>query len=106
MQQLKVNLSIPIPEDKVLISKIELEDLKRQELAGVYWNMKDLSKRINKSDRWIKDNILYQPRFKKILDSEYGGFVYYPKSQGQTWSFQATKMAEFLEKNFRSIFHQ
>ena len=103
-QLLNVELSIPIPKDKVLISKIELEELKEQSLAGVYWNMKDLEKRINKSDRWIKDYILYQPRFKKILDSENGGFVYYPKSQGQSWSFQATKMAEFLDKYFSEIF--
>jgi phage pi2 protein 07 len=104
MQQLTVNLSIPIPDDSVLISKVELEELKRESLSGVYWNMKDLQKRINKSDRWIKDNILYQTRFKRILDSENGGFVYYPKNQGQTWSFQANQMAHFLDKNFNKIF--
>lgn len=104
MQQLTVNLSIPIPDDSVLISKVELEELKQEQLSGVYWNMKDLQKRINKSDRWIKDNILYQPRFKRVLDSENGGFVYYPKNQGQTWSFQANQMAQFLDKNFNKIF--
>ncbi|RDW21011.1 DUF771 domain-containing protein [Oceanobacillus arenosus] len=104
MQQLTVNVSIPIPDDKVIISKVELEELKQEQLIGVYWNMKDLQKRINKSDRWIKDNILYLPKFKRILDTENGGFVYYPKNQGQTWSFQANRMAEFLDKNFSRIF--
>ncbi|MBB6452018.1 phage pi2 protein 07 [Salirhabdus euzebyi] len=104
MQQLKVNLSIQIPEDQILISKVEFEELKQKELTGVYWNMKDLEKRINKSDRWIKDNILYPTRFRKILDSDIGGFVFYPRSKGQTWSFQANKMAEFLDKHFREIF--
>ncbi|GGB43393.1 hypothetical protein GCM10011409_21260 [Lentibacillus populi] len=104
MQQLNVNLTIPVPTDQVLISKIELEELQQESLSGVYWNMKDLSKRINKSDRWIKDNILYRPRFKKILDTENGGFVYYPKNQGQTWSFQAKEMARFLDKHFIQIF--
>lgn len=104
MQQLNVNLSIPIPSDSVLISKVELEELKQQSLSGVYWNMKNVADRVKKSDRWIKENILYPPRFKKILDLKNGGFVYYPESQGQTWSFQAKEMAEFLDKNFNQIF--
>ena len=100
-QQLNVELSIPIPSDKVLVSKIELEELKRQSLSGVYWNMKDLSERINKSDRWIKDNLLYNPRFKPTLEE----FVYYP-SQGQSWSFQAKEMSKFLDDNFKRIFKE
>ncbi|SDN69079.1 protein of unknown function [Tenuibacillus multivorans] len=79
MQQLNVNLNIPIPSDRVLISKVELEELRKNELAGVYWNMKDLEQRINRKHEWIKENILYPERFRKILDVENGGFVYYPK---------------------------
>ncbi|WP_200411399.1 DUF771 domain-containing protein [Virgibacillus salexigens] len=104
MQQLDVSLSIPIPKDTVLISKIELQELHKQELSGVYWNMKDLEKRINRKSEWIKENILYPSKFRKILDIENGGFVFYPKSKGQTWSFQANKMAEFLDKHFGQIF--
>lgn len=66
--------------------------------------MKDLSKRINKSSAWIKENILYPTKFRRILDSESGGPVFYPKSQGQTWSFQAVEMARFLDKYFKDIF--
>jgi phage pi2 protein 07 len=73
-------------------------------LTGVYWNIKDLEKRINKKSDWIKENILYPSRFKKILDIDNGGFVYYPETKGQPWAFQVTKMAEFLEGNFQRIF--
>lgn len=104
MQQLSVNLTIPIPPESVLINRVELEELKKASLAGVYWSMKDLEQRINKKSGWIKESILYQPRFRKILDIENGGFVYYPKSQGQSWSFQAVQMAEFLDKHFNQIF--
>ena len=104
MQQLEVSLKIPVPEDMVLIQKVKLEELRVNELKGVYWNMKDLESRINKKSEWIKENILYPTRFRKILDVEYGGFVFYPKSKGQTWSFQATKMSSFLDKNFTKIF--
>lgn len=103
-QQLQVSLTIPIPEGSVLITKVELEQLKQNELKGVYWNMKDLEKRVNKKQDWIKANILFKPKFKEILDSEKGGFVYYPKGSGQSWSFQAVKMAGFLDKYFSHIF--
>jgi phage pi2 protein 07 len=104
MQNLNVSLTIPIPADSVLISRVELEELKKKELAGVYWSMKDLEERTNKKSEWIKENILYPVRFRKILDIENGGYVFYPKSKGQTWSFQAVKMASFLDKYFHQIF--
>lgn len=103
-QTLNIELTIPIPEDKILISKIELQELKQNQLSGVYWNMKDLEQRTGKKHEWIKENILYPTRFRKMLDSDYGGFVFYPKSKGQTWSFQAKKMAEFLDRHFGDIF--
>lgn len=104
MQQLEVNLSIPIPTDSVLISKVELQQLKDHSLTGVYWNMKDLESRTGKKHEWIKENILYPPKFKKLLDVENGGFVFYPKQRGQNWSFQAREMATFLDRNFNQIF--
>lgn len=104
MQQLSVTLTIPIPSDSIIISKVELEELKKAQLTGVYWSMKDLENRINRRHEWIKENILYPSKFKKVLDIESGGFVFYPKSNGQTWSFQASKMAAFLEKHFKIFF--
>ena len=104
MQQLKVDLIVPIPNDQVLISRVELEELKDKSLIGVYWSMKDLEVRTGKKVEWIKDNILYPPKFKKLLDVQNGGFVYYPQVKGEKWTFLASKMAEFLEDNFYSIF--
>ena len=104
MQQLSVNLTIPVPEGSVLISKVELEELKREQLSGFYWSMKDLEARINRKHEWIKENILYVEKFREVLDTDHGGFVFYPRSQGQTWSFHAIKMAELLDKNFIHIF--
>lgn len=103
-QQLSVKLSIPIPSDSVIISKVKLQELKKNELIGTYWSMKDLEKRINRKNEWIKENILFPSKFKSILDAETGGFVFYPKSKGQTWSFHALKMANFLDDNFHKIF--
>jgi phage pi2 protein 07 len=80
-QMLSVNLNIPIPADSVLISKVQLEELKKAQLRGAYWSMKDLQLRTNKKAEWIKENILYPTRFRKILDAANGGFVFYPKSE-------------------------
>jgi phage pi2 protein 07 len=104
VQKLTVNLDIPIPPDTVIISKVELEELEQLKLTGVYWTMKDLEKKVNRKSEWIKENILYPTKFRKVLDVDKGGFVFYPKGRGQTWSFQATKMAAFLEKNFNRFF--
>lgn len=105
-QQISVNLTIPIPSDSVIISKVELQKLKQQQLTGKYWTMQDIEERINRKNEWIKKNILYPSKFRKILDVKNGGFVYYPESKGQAWSFQAKKIAEFLDKNFQKVFSQ
>lgn len=103
-QQIKAEVIINIPSDYVLIKKSELEVLEQERLSGVFWSMDDLEQRINKKHEWIKENILYPSKFRKILDVENGGFVYYPKVRGEKWSFHATKMAKFLDDNFHLIF--
>ncbi|MED1601206.1 DUF771 domain-containing protein [Alkalihalophilus marmarensis] len=103
MQSLSIDLSIPIPSDLIVIQKVKLEHLKKQELSGTYWSMQQLEKRINRKNEWIKENILYRQKFRSILDVKHGGFVYYPERRGQSWSFQAKKMAEFLDNNFTEI---
>lgn len=105
IQKLQVELSLEIPSDYILIKKVELEELQKEKLSGVYWTMSDLENRIGKKQLWIKENILYPQKFKRQLDVLQGGFVYYPKAKGEKWSFLASKMAQFLEDNFYSIFN-
>lgn len=104
MQQLNIKMNITIPEDMVIITKVELEELKQDQLKGVYWTMKDLEMKTGRSANWLKDNILFKPQFKKILDSQNGGCVFYPRVKGQPWAFKAIEMAEFLDGNFQRIF--
>ena len=104
-QKLKVELEVKIPDEYVLITKVEYEELQHDRLVGRYWTMQDLEKQIGKKQVWIKENILYPSRFKSQLDVSVGGFVYYPKAKGEKWSFHATKMAKFLDDNFYRIFN-
>ncbi|MEN1969709.1 DUF771 domain-containing protein [Lentibacillus sp. N15] len=87
----------------ILIEKSDLELLKQSYLSGIWWNMAELEVRINHKRDWIKQNILYPTQFRNILDVKNGGFVYYPKNNGQSWSFQASKMSTFLDKYFGEI---
>lgn len=103
-QKISVRLLIPIPESQVIIEKLEFEALKRANLLGVYWSMVDLENRMGRKKDWIKQNLLYNPRFKSTLDINYGGFVYYPQKKGEPWSMHALQMAKFLDENFNDIF--
>ncbi|WP_088815673.1 MULTISPECIES: DUF771 domain-containing protein [Listeria] len=98
-----LEVSIQIPETYVLIKKDEYIELKESLLFGSWWDMKELSNRTKLSKDWLIENILYQPRFKKVLDVEEGGFVKYPCGKGSKWLFQASKMSEFLEEYFPEI---
>lgn len=100
-QKLKVELEIKIPDEYVLITKIEYEELQHNRLVGRWWTMQDLEEKTGMKAQWIKENVLYIPKFKKQLEH----FVHYPKSQGEKWSFQATKMKQFLEDNFHQVFN-
>lgn len=100
--RLKAEVTINIPEHLVVIEKVEYEALQRQTKIGCWWTMEDLEAHTNMGAQWIKKNILYVPKFKKQLEA----FVKYPNSQGEKWRFQAIKMAQFLEDNFRTIFDQ
>lgn len=104
MQQLQVNLSIPVPEGYVMVKKVELDELKNERLSGNCWTMQELEQRIKKKRDWIKDNVLFPPKFREILDTENGGFVYYPKGIGEHWSFHALQMANFIDENYSLIF--
>jgi len=106
MQKFNVQLTIPVsvPEDMVLIHKVELERLEESDLSGSWWTMQDMANKVKMSDEWIKENILYNPQFKKVLDVRNGGFVYYPERRGERWRFLAKKMSLFLEDNFSEIF--
>lgn len=100
MQQLQVNLTVQVPDDHVLITKVEYDELQQQRLSGRYWTMEDLEERTGRKQLWLKNNLLYAPRFKRELEK----IVHYPNSQGDKWSFHPIKMAKFLDDNFYLIF--
>jgi len=100
MQKIKFEVAVEIPSHLVLVEKSEYEALKEQKNIGRWWTMQDLEEYTNMKRDWLKEHVLYVPKYKKQIEK----FVNYPQRQGEKWSFQATKMAHFLEDNFYQIF--
>ncbi|ENJ00113.1 phage protein [Staphylococcus aureus M0177] len=64
-----LNVTVPIPETHVLITKDEYEELIAYSLDPV-WNMSDLKKKLKiASDETIKDRLLFHPRLEKRVKS-------------------------------------
>lgn len=103
-QSLNVEITIPIPEDHVLINRVKYEELVASSLDGVFWSMNELEERTGKKHEWLKENILNHPKFSSVLDVRNGGPVFYPSRKGEKWTFLAKEMARFLEDNFHEIF--
>lgn len=98
-QNLKVNLSIPIPEDLVLITKIEYEQLRKENLKGRKFNLQELSERTGISKNMLKD-LFDKPQVRRLVDVEKGGFVAYPTNPGSPYLFLASKTIDFIDSNF------
>lgn len=65
-----LNVTVPIPETHVLITKDEYDELIGYSLDPV-WNMSDLKKKLKiASDETIKDRLLFHPRFEKELRAQ------------------------------------
>lgn len=101
-QNLKVSLSIPIPEDLVLITKIEYDELTKDNLRGRKFSLQELSERTGISKNMLKD-LFDKPRVRKIADVEKGGFVAYPMNPGSPYLFLASKTIDFIDSNFAML---
>ncbi|AGU77061.1 hypothetical protein D8827_04790 [Streptococcus intermedius] len=99
------NITVALPEDKVIIEKEEYDMLKKNANKGKYMTMNELLELLSVSRPWLIENILYRPSIKNDIDIEKNpnGFVKYPNSHGSKYLFLASKTKEYFEKNFREI---
>lgn len=98
VENLKVN--IPIPDmTQVLLDKLQ------ESIIGRSWTMKDLRKCCgNKSEDWIKENIIYNPKFSTEIKAMINnGQITESKGSGSPWRFKATAMANFIEKHYEEL---
>lgn len=103
LQQLNVQATVTIPPEFVVIEKVEYDRLTKSDEVGTWWGMQDLISRTNRKEKWLKENILENARYKSKIDIENGGFVKYPSGGKSGYLFLATKTKQFLEDNFAEI---
>lgn len=94
---------IPIPDDYVIITKIEYEELRKEDSIGDTLTLGEVADRLNRSKKWVVDEVLRNPKFKRHLDIRSGGFVHYEQGGGDKYIFLKSKTLEFLENNFADI---
>lgn len=99
MQTLEVKVAIP--DDMVIIKKIEYQELLNSVSSQLVWSMKDLERVCGRSDDWIKEKILYP--YREELDVQLGGFVRYPSAKGQPWKIGAKQMRNWIEENLEKV---
>ncbi|ANS02501.1 hypothetical protein DS56701_06 [Lactococcus phage 56701] len=100
--EVQATISVLIPEDKVLVDKVEYQELKEKDFDG--WVGMDVF--IKKSNRSIPtvSKVLRKPDLRKRISVENGGWVYYPNGKGDNWSFRFKEMMNFINKEFYQKF--
>lgn len=99
----EIKATIEIPKDMILITKIEYETLIDSDPLGKIRDLNWFCSLVGKDSRWVKPRILENPRFKRKINAENGGFVHYPKFNGDRYQFLEKQAREFIDKNFGLI---
>ena len=96
-----LNVTVPIPDTHVLVAKDEYNELLSYSLDPV-WDLKELKRKLKmSSDDTIKDRLLFNPKFEKLLKQQ--GIAHYPDGSLNRWRFNARKMNKFIEEHFEEI---
>ncbi|MEI4367296.1 DUF771 domain-containing protein [Streptococcus suis] len=100
------NLTIELPESKIIVDRNEYEQLKQTTSQGRYMTLSEVLELLSVSRPWLLENVLYKPTIRKQIDIDQtpDGFVKYPQNQGGRYYFLASKTRNFFERNFLEIF--
>lgn len=99
MQQ-QLNATINIPSDFILITKIEYEQLLKNNNEGKFISLKELGEHLDCSPQWLKENLLFNPRYKKDLEQ----FIHYPTASGEKYKIHMKKAFQYFDEHSISIF--
>ncbi len=104
MQQV-FNVSVPIPDDVVVISKEEYLELLSENEQGKWWDIENLQDLLGVGRSKLINDILFNPDIKKDVDLSINpnGFIVYPSGRGRPYRILATKARKYFEENFASI---
>ncbi|WP_105995741.1 DUF771 domain-containing protein [Staphylococcus agnetis] len=98
MQQ-TLRVSISIPETHVMLSLEEFQEYKKLELKGKYFTLAQLAERIDRSEAWIKNHVIENPRNRRQIEK----FSKFSTGKGTGYMFHAEKILEWLDNNFEEV---
>lgn len=106
-QVLKIQptIEVKIPDDQLVVNKVEYESLQDQSLVGKIWKLDDLRAWLgNKDVKWVKEFILYRPSFQAELERmDNENFIHISKGRGDKWWFKASVMSEWIDNHWGQI---
>lgn len=99
-QQIAASLTIPVPDDKVIIDKLILEDLLDKIVRGRTWTLDEFRKNccFNRERAWV---ILYIfSKYKSEIDYHCpGGWLRPSKGKGSAYGIFAKPACDWMEQN-------
>ncbi|MCD8894287.1 DUF771 domain-containing protein [Mammaliicoccus sciuri] len=98
----KLNATINIPADFILITKVEYDQLLNNHTEGKFISLKELANHLDCSPQYLKQNILFNTRYKKDLEQ----FIHYPNASGEKYHIHQRKAFEYFDKHSISIFNR
>jgi len=95
----KLQLTVEIPDEYVLITKVEYEELQKLAAKGNSWESLAWFKQETgiKHPDTLKTMILYPYR------EELERFVRYPSGKGEPWKFHKNLTMQWIENNFDKV---
>lgn len=94
----KLQLTVEIPEEYVLITRVEYEEMQRKVEVGKVETMAWFKEQVKMAnEELLKERILYPYR------EELEKFVRYPSGKGQPWKFHKNLTMQWIENNFDKV---
>lgn len=99
------NLTLPLPDDKVIIDLKDYQQFLENERVGKYLTLAQVLKDLSVSRPWLMEHVLLNPNYRAKIDIDQNpeGFVKYPANKGGKYLFLASKTRHFFEDNFTAL---
>lgn len=100
LQQISANVTIQIPENKVIVDKSYLDEIKSRNITGRTWGLKEFRKQCcaNKSPDWVRTFILYKFRKEIELNGNHGWAII-GQGKGHRTIIFADKACKWMSEN-------
>ncbi|QQC73121.1 DUF771 domain-containing protein [Lactococcus garvieae] len=101
-QMLSAQVTLIIPEDKVLVDKVEYQELKKSK--EITWNSMQEFCRYAGWNSVTMTKILLKPEVRNIIDISRNdnGWAYYGLGKGNHWWFIADKAKDFIKNDLKN----